>query len=820
MRIGLGLGTGFNRAIKYAPAVVYNTYATLALGEAAEPAGNYFLVSQVAGNGAYKYQRTSTGSVFKGVQLTGANASVISSQRLQASVLTLVTSGLVTHLWGTNAWEWDGRVVPNEVGAALPTLNLLPDPFNTKNESGGATPTIEINTTSTTDPLLGSNAQKLTITAQNQQLRVYTTGVTIPTDNYRLRMQVKGLSGGGAFRLGTTSGLSVTATSSWLQQETLLSAFSGTTAIGINSATGNTVAEVAIAASQLLDPLAGEVAPSIQEELDAQKSGHLKMPFAFKGSSPLNSKGAITLNSTGGHVIHINPSQPTMSSYTVGLWVDATMPAGTYGNAISFDHHTGSGGANNLMGQVGLYGATDSVAGRPGRLYLNPNLSVSVNTTNQHFDGQGKQHLTLTVSNGTVMAYINSVPLWLGNVSGWIAPKVARLLVGAYSSTSPRRKTANPLSGSVQGIYFYEKALSQSEVTQMDSYGRSRLRINTDTYGSRKMLNIGCGDSLTAFAQSYWWHLGESKNLTPMLHGHLEAEGGTRLSDFIAEPRYSRLCQRIDAGVSAGYDEVWLYFLAGANDAPYWGNPTSSTTYSYADWKTAFLSHIAGLKARSPKVKVAILTMIPLPTLGLSTEVYRNTWNTDLRNSYLAMGFDKLIDIGLGTEKVDAFGIVSNEAIPGGTLMGNWRASQGAITYTSTPLQSLVLSALNGNSFTATGNTGTFTSADVYRRIVGGTGSARITAVNSDGSTATLTTTGYTPVGWTDENSATLNRDTVTYTAFDVLTYTSGSWSVRNDASFYQSDGIHPQYAGGRMLCDVVIPPTQTILDGLNGLGL
>lgn len=807
--------------------VSYNTYATLAQGEAAEVAGAYFLVMQSTGNGAYLYERTLTGSIYKGVQLAGPNASVYSAARSAVSSITSAVAGMKVHLWGTNAWEWDGRVVPNEATNVLPTLNLLPDPFNPKNESGGATPALEMNTTSTLDPLGGTNAEKLTITAQNQQLRVYTTGVSIPVNNYRLRMQVKSISGGTGFRLGTTSGATVTTTGSWVQHETALTSFSGVAAVGISSATGNSSAEIAVANAQMLDQFAGESLPTLEQELASQNAGHLKMPMAFVGSSPIDANGSIVINgTTGGHVIHTNVNNPTVSSYTLGVWLETAMPSGSYGSAVSFDYHSIAGGATNLYGQIGIYGAAASVAGRPGRLYVNPNLSTSVSAISQHFENQGKHHITVTVSNGSVMAYVNTVPIWLGSLAGWSAPKVARLLLGAYNNTSPRRKTLNalPAGSKVQGVYYYEgTALTQEQVIQMDAHGRERLRLTGDSPGLRKMLNIGCGDSLTAFGESYWWHLGENTQLSPRLHGHLEAVGGTRLADFMESPRYTRLCQRIDAGVASGYDEVWLYVLAGANDAPYWNDTTDipNKKYSFADWKPAFLTYIAGLKARSPKVKVAILTMIPLPTGGLTTEVYRNTWNNDVRTNWASMGFDAMIDTGLGTEKVDGFGVVTAEPIPNGTLMGNWRASQGAITHTRSPGTSLTLSALSASSFTATATAGTFSSADVYRRITGGTGSARITAVDATGSIATLTTATFAPTAWVGEAAATLTRDTVTYSAFDSLSFVSGAWAVRNDASFYQLDGIHPTYAGGRILSDnKVAPMTQVILDGLTGLAL
>lgn len=819
-----------------------NLRDTLAQGEAATTTGQYFAVKQVFGKGAYLYKRTATGSQFLDVAPIGARAQQIAYERVLKNTLAPPAAGLTTHLWGQSAWEWDQRLVPNEASSVLPTLNWLPDPFNPAQESGGTTPTRTMNTAATTDPLGGSNALQLDFTAANQQLayNVTTNGV-VPATDVRVRVFTKLLSGGSAFKLGTTSGLSITPGAAWdaASLETLIAGYTNAAAIGISTATGNTAASLAVVGAAIFDPLAGESAslPTLAQSLAAQNAGHLKASLANPGAMPLTSKGSIALDGNGTHtpIIYLDVNEAVQTKYSFGgaFRCDA-MPVQSSGSALAFDKSFSTNGATNLNGQIGVYGATDSVAGRPGRIYVNPQLGASGSATNRYYPGEGWHTVFVTVdTTGDTTLYLDGVPEKLGIPGGWVQPAIARMILGAYSTVRSRTKTATPYVGACNGLFYAAgKVLTQAEVSAQDKHIRARLRMYGEAIGPRKVLNIGGGDSLCQFGPSWWWHLGECTQLSPRLHGHMEAVGGTRLrssipgvNDWINVDRYAKLVARVQAGIAAGYDQIWFYILPGANDSiESWIN----NGYDYHPWKTEFLAYLAGIKALGSNVKVAVLSMLPRLGVGdeLRLEQQRQAWNDDLRANYVAMGIDRFIDTGLGTERIDINSVVTAETIAGGTAMGNWREAKGAFASTRNPAATLSLSALSGATFTATAPAGTFTIADVFRVIVAGTGEGKITNFSTAGGTdtVTLSTTGYVPPAWPSEPAAITARDTITRAAFDALTYASGAWTVRQDAvtttRLYQTDGLHPGYPGGRMLCEIVWPHTKALQDPLVGAAL
>lgn len=821
-----------------------NLRDTLAQGEGATTTGQYFAVKQVFGKGAYLYKRTATGSQFLEVAAVGARAQQIATERVIKNTLAPPVAGLTTHLWGQGAWEWDNRLVPNEVATVLPTLNWLPDPFNPLDEDGGTTPARTINTGATTDPLGGSNALQLDFTAANQQFAYnVTTNGAVPATDVRVRLFTKLLSGGSAFKLGTTSGLSITPGAAWDASalETIVTGYTNAAAIGVSTATGNTTASLAVAGAAIFDPLAGESAslPTLATTKAAQNAGHMKASLANPGALPLTSDGAIALDGTTTHtpMIYLDASHTVQTKYSFGgAFKCSAMPTGDYGSALAFDKSFSTPGSDNTHGQIGVYGATDSVAGRPGRLYVNPGLSLSTNTTNRYYPGEGYHTVIVTVDNGDTTIYLDGVPAKLGVIGSWVAPAISRMIAGAYNSTRPRVKTVNPYVGEANGLFYAAaKALTQAEVTAQDKHIRARLRLYGQAIGARKVLQIGDGDSLTSFSPSWWWHLGECSQLAPRLHGHLTAVGGTKLrstagtqdSDWSSAAHLAILYAKIDAAAAAGYDEIWIsYCPMGANDSVDMWKVAGN---SYLGWKTEMIAHFATLKARSSKVRILGGTMLPRldnTADDLPREQQRMLLNDDLRANYAAWGIDRLVDTGLGTERVSLTSVVTAETIPGGTAMGNFREAQGAFTSTRNPAATLSLSALSGASFTATAPAGTFTSADVYRVIVAGGGEAKITNFSTAGGTdtVTLSTTSYVPPAWPSEPAAITARDTITRAAFGALSYASGAWTVRQDAvtttRLYQTDGLHPGYPGGRMLAEIVWPHTKAIQDPLLGAAL
>lgn len=845
---------------------IVGSYATLAAGEAAvTTAGQRFYVRQPAPwKGVYVMERTATGS--KPVRVDSISR-VIDYRRAIRWTLAPNVSGLLFDVWGADAWEWDGRVVPSRATTVQPTLNLVLDPFDPLDEVG-TTPAREPNTTATTDNLTPATnyALKLTATAQAQQLTVNrTTYPAIPTDTYRVRVDHKLISGGASWRLGqnSSSGTLVTAGASWATTEAPLAAFNGTAFdIGIASATGNVDGVIAIQNLAVYDPLAGESSqlPTAAQELAAQKAGHMKRTLSYPGAFSLTAYGSVNIDgAAGAHMITLDPAGVLLANgYTFGGWFDCTdVPTSSQGLAFGFDAHTSlTGGASGTVhGQFGAYGAASGPSSpwRPGKMYVNP-LAASIASAPvapmHYFPGQGKQHIMLTATpnlagGADFTLDINEVPIPLGNSSGWTAPRVARMLVGAWTTTGERRKVASPWKGNGTGLFLSPRPLTQAEKHQRGRHGIEQLRLEGDAPGLRKFLGVANGDSLSAFSPSYFWHLSDNTNLSPRLHAFNMAVGGSDIGDALAEPRKTNFLNVVRAGVDSGYDKVVVFARWGTNEVPS-GDPYSWITGNYLTWRDAYyLPFVEEVKALGANVEWWHFTSangINGPNDEASAWTYEQlfqAYNDDFRANYASYGIDRLIDIGLGTERMTGPGTFAAETIAGGRAMNNWRlhnaarwsplvgASTGvvdgvAFKFTRTPPVGLTLSAASGAAITATAAAGTFLYHDLWRKIVAGSGGyGRIIAISSDGAQATLDTTDITPTAWPGESVDVTNRDKLTRGGgYSATSFASGAWTIQNNPEEWQNDGIHQSQFGGRLEADSIWATVQAFQDTLTGLAL
>lgn len=796
-------------------------YATIALGLASTGEGGTFQVLQASGNAAYNY--TVVGGLARAdtPSLTGAGGAVIAAMRAAVAAAPPAISNLLVSGWALFAHEYDGRSVPNELAAAPPKFNITPDPFNSANETGGSTPTRTINDPTILDPDGNHNAMRITVTAQNQQNALTNINDDVlPTDDYTIRGMFQLESGGSGYRLGgvSVSTLSFTATASWVQQSLSLTAFANAVALGFSSAPGNATSQLGAYNLQLYDvKQTGTVFPSALDE-KAALGFHAKRPSAYKGSLTIDQYGALDCTTTTDGALLVGPPDgATLTQFSMGCWINATAePAGSSGNAFSFDFHTG--GATNVSGGVGVTGNT-ATPDRIGMPFGNPNNSFLVAKTGQYLPGEGWQHLAVSVDNGVSTFYINGIPICTQTIPGYVNPAFVRLLLASTNNLTRRRKVLSHFLGQLQGWWFRQTPVTQTEIIQQDHHGRERLRLAGDPrIGSRRMALIGCGDSITADKASYYWHITQNRTISPRLHAHLEAVGGSDLGDWTADPRKAFLKQQIQAACNAGYTKVLTLHHAGTNEIEDWLNLTYKGTGGLTEWIVDYVAYIAELKAIDPRVLCGALTMVPRGTMSgvtnsgiyqsgaLAAEQMRQTWNAYLRANYKSMGFDYLMDTGLGTERIDLNGNITAETIPGGTIRGNYRTAAGCVAYTLAPAGTLTLGALSGAAFPASCPAAPFTYQDVGRRVVGGTGSADIVAVAPDG-TATLSTTGYTPTAYPNEPAASVTRDTITRTAFDALAYVSGAWSVQDAVSYQLNDGIHDSQPGGRLLADQIVGP-------------
>lgn len=838
---------------------IVTSFDTLAEAEAAvTTVGKFFAVRQQFGKGLYIYKRLATGSEFLFVMPFGIKAREWVYKRALRGTLTPNIPNLVFDLWGSDGLEWDCRVIPNRVSQVLPTLNIIPDPFSPLDEVG-TTPTQEVNTTATTDNLGTNYALKLTSTAQSQQVTVWRSSYGVmPLGTYRLRIDHKQLPGGVStakdqWRLGQNSALGeliVPSTSVWNTTEEVLSNYDGTsTDLGFSSALNNTDGVVAIANFAMYDDYAGNSSrlPSFTQELAAQKAGHMKRFSAYAGSFSLTPYGSVDINgSTGAFIISLDPGGLLLSEgYTFGGWFESTELGSVQSLAFSFDFHARlTGGATGLAhGQFGHYGAITApeTVTREGKPYANPNLGqLSASPCPLHYiPNQGKIFLAITAKpreagGADITMHINEVPMSMDVASGWVPPKVARMVIGAYSGTSERHKTTNPWKGTGNGFFLTKKPLTQAQIHQRGRYMTEQLRLDGDEPGLRKSCYVGNGDSLTAFSPSYLFRLSDCTKFTDRLHIFNTAIGGSDIGAALAEPRKTAFMNIVRAAVQAGYYKVPVLARWGTNELLL-GDPYSWLSVgNHTVWRdNYYLPFMAEVKAIAPDI-VEIWHFTMPPRLGLGSDMTKEVandlmiqaYNDDFRNNYQAYGLDRLIDMGLGTERMVSDGVFVPETRPGGRAMNNWRCANAARILpvkgvpSRAPSSALVLSAVFGSNITATADAGTFLFHDMYRKITAGTGGyGRIIGISADGARATLDTRDVNPTPWPNQNPGVTLRDQILRGGgYNTKNFSSGSWLIESCSEEWQTDGLHQAFFGGRQECDYIVPTIMAFEDTLSGV--
>lgn len=805
------IGPGSLRASAANP-VVAKPYESLTRGLASTPVGEEFLVIQKGSQGAYRYARTTDGAAFEGVVLFGPQAETYAAQRAGEMKAPPPASGLLSHLWGTNAREWDGRVIPNEVATTPPTLNLLPDPFNPANESGSFDPVRELNTPATSDPLGGSHAMKVTFSAPNQLLLFahgsneavngpWSTPAHTPL---RLRLWTRLLSGGSNYTLGESSS-KITLTKVWQEHKIDLTT-TDPVPLGFGSTADSSQGVAAIAGAAIYDEFAGDRLPDLARLLADQNGAHGTMPLKLPGTIRFTPEGTIdNLAMDAGVRILTGADLPETPEYTLGVWVSpAAIEDPSYGTAISIGDHLDASAKYN-QGMLGIYSDKNSAIEARGRLRPFPTNNAGKKRTGQYLIGQGWQHLALTVKNGLTTPYINGIPIYEADQAGWKPPRFNIVSVGYYLPGLRRQIANRYLPGQWQGAYVARKALSDEEVLQMDRHGRVRLPVTGITPAPRRLVAFGLGSGELAKPESWWWHLCENYDLTPRLHGHLEAQNTGGLAAWAAPERLAFLKRQILAAADS-YEEVWCFLPSGGSDESLWAAD------NFDAYKKHYQDYLKTLRAIHPKVRIAVATALPRARVGapLRAEQIRQAWNDDLRANSAAMGIDQLLDLGLGTERIDAQGAVTKETRPGGSVMGNWRMARAALAHQRSPAATLGLSATGGDTITATAPVGTFGLDDIYRRIVTKEGSAQITEVTADGSQATLSTLGFTPKKQAGEGADQLARDSIVRGVFSKTSFAPDEWSVENDTSFYLT-GTDQASPGGRILGDLIAPTVQQL---------
>lgn len=846
-------------AMLSAQAIMRN-YATLAqaLADATLLNGmRFFVRAQVPEFSAgYEMERTATGAKYITQHLLGVQARQITYIRSLRGTVTPTVPGALFDLWGSDGWEWDGRLIPNRVATVKPTLNWEFHPFNPPDEIG-ATPVREPSTPALPDNTVppGNRAQKITSGAQGQFLTSYrsTYGAITATD-LRVRVEHQQISGNNQWRFGlasTSTGALISSTvGAWNVAEAAVNAYAGAADMGFGSATGNTDGVIVIQNFAVYDALAGESAslPTATQELAAQMAGHLKRCMARPGAFSLTPEGGIKFSGFPATVT-LDPSGLLLTNgYTIGGLFSVTAEAGVSTTgliAMGFDSHPfiTDGASGTGTGQFGYYGNNAS-AYRIGRLFVNPIISaVASSPTSMHyFPQQGFIFFAMSMKpnadgvTATQTYYINGIP-WVNSTgAAWNSaspPKAARLMMGAWSTTGERVKLANPWGpGEMTGMFMYPRALTQVEIDQRQRYMIENFRLDGGTMGLRKAYFIFEGDSLTAFSPAWDWRLAECTALNPRIQAGNVARGGTDIGAGRDPARKQPMLDKIKAAKAAGYGKVVVVMRWGTNEI-IGTDPWSwiNNKYSHVIWRDQYYLPLCA-EYIAAGAEVWHVTMPPRLGLGVSAgeevqiDLMIQRANDDFRNNWKAYGFGQLIDLGLGTERMTAVGTFVPETIPGGMVMMNWRAANASRTDGTIGAKphavsgTLTLSAAHGTAITAIALPGTFQWHDLHRRItaVGSTGYGRIYSINVDGSQALLDTTDVIPTPWPGEPAlvSTAHRHN-RGGGYNTTLYTEGNWSIVACPEEWQTDGIHQNMLGGRRECDKAYPLVQAFHDTLSG---
>jgi hypothetical protein len=840
-------------------------YATLAaaLADVTLTAGMRFSVRmQMAGyHGVYQMERTATGHKWLYNRLGGALGSLYLQRRaLRGLFVSPSPAGLLSDVWPSDSIEYDGRLLVSRAAASPPTLNYYPLPINPLDEIG-TTPAREANTLAVLDPLGTNYATKWTATAQAQADTLYrgSYGLLPYAADVRIRVKTQSISGGTQWRLGETAGTLVTApVGAWdaAPWEFTKAGYAGATDLAFQSATGNTNGVVASFNMQVYDPLAGESSqlPSDAVELAAQKAGHIKRTFSAPGVFPIDTMiGTTFIDGTlGSALMTVDPAGVSLvDGYTFGEFIDTTEEGASATGHIcmGFDRHTGmTNGVSGLtQGQIGVYGNTSS-AYRIGKPFANPNISklAASPTPMRYMVNQGLIHYAMSVKpNGdgttaTQTLWIDAVPYELSTTMPWntAAPfKAARVQLGAWNNSDEAHKVANAHKGRHAGMYLYARPLSDAEMHQRDRAMIEQIRLDGGREGWRGAWWLMNGDSLTAFSPSWAYHLSDYTGFAIRPHLFNCAVGGSDIGAARADARRLRDLRLITAAKNAGHQRVVAVVRWQTNeilgfDAWSWIN----NGYSHAIWRDDFVLPLLEEYKAAGCDEIWWVTGPPRLGLGIneaaevSIDLMLQAAADDFRDNGISQyGFSKIIDLGLGTERMVDWGQFVPETRPGGDPMMNWRcayaARSGGLAFlaphaTTGPLH---LSALAGNAILAEAQPGNFRWEDLYRRVLAGTspGYGRIIAVSPDGSSATLDTTDVIPAAWPNEPALVTTRDRVLRGGgFNATDFVAGDWSIVPCQEEWQTDGIHESEHGGRRECDRAAPTFKAFMAGLSGTAI
>lgn len=583
--------------------------------------------------------------------------------------------GMSFAYWGMNGAAYDGRFIPNSIDRSLPlpTRNFYSWIFSPINESTAGTPVREPFYTGLADPYGGFRAARLHYTAQAQNFTILktTAGHLRNGQDIGLRAFMRSDVGSGveAMRFGKSTGYAQinVAEADWtvgaggdvVRGVDVLN-YQSDFQLALATHTGNTDAWIHLFGLQMYDQPFATI-PDFQTELDACKAGWLKRSYAESKSIQFGqSYGLVTTNLPDGFILALpNFQDPTViTAMTVGALVKSlAAPPTTAGNVICANFSPSTEfNTNNARFQIGV-----KADGSP---YLWPNNIDNAFAFNMI--GEGGHVIVNCVENGYQVGYLNGVPM-VEKAAAWPAMTARALRVGSYNGVNSSQMVAQLHSAEIDGLHGdLTRAYRPAEAEALTRHIEAGWKARGGRLGLRKVMLIGCCDSITAFSNTWAWQLAKDTTLSPHLPFFCEAVGGSSLADWQA--RKERGLRAVRAAVRAGYEPL-VVFLAGANEFDRW----AKDGYNIEPWAAEFLLLVD--EYRRAGAKTVIGYMIPRPDKGQLIENCRQAllakWDAMWRERFdYRIQFGRHPILGSYQESLKALPLTGGDytfLLPGGT---------------------------------------------------------------------------------------------------------------------------------------------------------
>ena len=690
---------------------LYTVYSDVAAGIAGAADGETFLVAQDSGSYHNRYTRSGTEADFVDYLPVGT-AALQKETNITSRIAAYAAAPSDVKLWVTStADRMAGRGI-EQVNATDPwTLNVV-DSLYVRDEEGNTTPTRTIS--ANTDPLGNLEAMSLNYTSNSQNLEQVNQSEDDGMGTFTVTVSAKFRSDASTEDIGIgstarTAGAytAITLSTTWQASVSRFTGYSAASTFDIGALLqSGAVATVCDYYGNFVAFDSGPLTVPSDAVLRAEnQAGHAKASLGRPSAITLDSEGWVTSGSAYFDNIVLPLARPTVTSYTLGAWVDFSYDsyAGSYAVALSFGN-TPDTGTTTLFNN----GAVGMDVTNTGRLYIQPSYSTSVARIPTFVLDQGPVHLSVKVENQSgsdvvVTHYINGVPL--DDVDDTIAafsPEVL-MFMGNVVSRKRRQSGNGQLDGGDRAAepFWTDRALSEDEISEIYLAGKSTVGANA----VKNMLVLGSFDSLTEFSDSPFWDAIADTTLRPGTFSMLDARGGSFYgsgteSAYESESRRG-LRQRALKYAAKHHDVVYWLCQYGTNDIGGNGREMDPVSGGVDQWETGrtvidnmIMEDVASVPAAyRDKIKLVLTTIVPRGDWAASDadandilrEASRVAYNADCLANFATRGYDYVLDwddyipSGFATLQDAAIDAYENGANAYFDLDGiHWEATGGA----------------------------------------------------------------------------------------------------------------------------------------------